>query len=441
MRYNVLRWGQMKHYLYMAALVLCQLAWGQMFDPAPINPDPFAGGGRLPARPVLRPQAGGTGYVDDDTAEEVSPMAEPGNRGRIRGPLVPREKTRVAVLGYHNFSETRPVSDMLLRTSELRQQMEQIRRAGISVISMPEFLEWRFGERRLPEKCVLITLDDGWRSVYTDAYPIFREYGYPFHLFLYTQYISGRGDSMSPAMIREMMANGATVGSHSASHPYPSNWRKHEAAGPEAYAAFIDKEIGASRTRLEKLFGAVNTYCYPGGYNDEAMVSRMGGYGYVAAFTVLEDKVTCDEDPFRIHRYMVFGTDASIFRRALNFSAVSQGSKVTTGDVPGTLSSRTPPPPFVVTPQAGSVVPCNLTTISAQLGSISGIDLSTVRMHVSGFGRVPAKVDTATRSIEWTPPCRIYMPNISVHLIWQSTDGTRHRAAWSFSIDQKVTVE
>ena len=115
----MLRLGQMKHYLYMAALVLCQLAWGQLFDPAPINPDPFLGGGRVSTRPVLRPQPGSTGYANDDVAEEVMTAPERGGSGRMRGPLVPREKTRVAVLGYHNFSESRPVSDMLLRTSEL----------------------------------------------------------------------------------------------------------------------------------------------------------------------------------------------------------------------------------------------------------------------------------------------------------------------------------
>lgn len=431
---NVLRCWQMKRYLYMVVLLACQLSWGQLFEPPPINPDPFAGGIPAPARPAK----GGTSFADDDTAEDASAAA--GFAGRFRGPLVPREKTRVAVLGYHNFSETRPVSEMLLRTSELRQQMEQIRRAGISVISMPEFLEWRFGERRLPEKCVLITLDDGWRSVYTDAYPIFREFGYPFHLFLYTRYLTGRGDSMSPAMIREMMAHGATVGSHSASHPYPSTWRKHEAAGQEAYVSFIDKEIGASRKKLAELFGRVDTYCYPGGYHDDTMVNRMADYGYRVAFTVLEDKVNCQADPYRLRRYMVFGTDSSIFRRAVNFASAS--SRVAaTGSQPGVLAAATPPPPFPVSPQPGAVVPCELPTISARLAGVQGLDITTVQMVVSGFGRVPAKVDAAARTIQWTPPCRIYMPHLSVHLSWKNTDGSRHHADWAFSTDQRVSAE
>lgn len=426
--------------MFLAVLVLCGLAMGQMFDPAPLNPDPFAAGGYTPrSKPARLPAPGNPLFADDDTAEEVSPTPT-GMTNRFRGPLVAREKTRVAVLGYHNFSETRPVSEMLLRTSELRKQMEFIRRAGYSVVSMPEFLEWLLGDRQLPEKCVLITLDDGWRSVYTDAYPIFREYGYPFHLFLYSQYLSGRGDSMSPAMIREMMQNGATIGSHSASHPYPSTWRRHEKAGAEAYVSFIDKELGGSQKRLSSLFGNVDTYCYPGGYHDDSMVERMSGYGYRAAFTVLEDKVTSTADPLRLRRYMIFGTNHSIFRRAMNFNATAASPGVSGGSAPGKLPASTPPPPFPVTPQPGSVVSCELPTISAQLGSVPGIDISTVRMQVSGFGRVSAKVDTATRSIHWTSPCRIYMPNLSVHIIWKNTDGSAHRAEWSFSIDPKVVL-
>lgn len=424
----------MKHCAYIVVLVMCQLVWGQMFDPPPLNPDPFALEAGKPApRRQVRPVPGSENQKA--TGKLATVPAD-----RYCGPLVERGKTRVAVLGYHNFSYTRPVSDMLLRTTELREQMECLRREKITVISMPEFLEWLLGERRLPERCVLITLDDGWRSVYTDAYPIFREYGYPFHLFLYTRYLSGRGDSMSPAMIREMMANGATIGSHSATHPYPSTWQKHEKAGVAAYTAFINKEIGGSRLRLQELFGAVNTYCYPGGYNDDAMVNSLSGHGYVAAFTVIPHKVTTATDPLRIDRYMVFGTDSSIFRRAVDFRS-EDVRQVSAGTQPGQLASGTPVPPFPVTPRPGEIVPCQLPVISARLDSVADLDFSSVRMFVSGFGRVPARMDAATRTIQWSSPCRIYMPYLSVHVSWKTTDGTRHHAEWSFSTDRNVNVE
>lgn len=237
-------------------------------------------------------------------------------------PVVPREQTRVAVLGYHNFSNTKPVSDMLLRTADFCRQMQYIHDAGLSVISMQDFLEWRFGTRLLPERCVLITIDDGWKSVYTDAFPVLKAYGYPFTLFLYTRYIGVKGASMTPDEIREMMAWGATIGSHSSNHLYPSKWKRY-AQGSPAYAAQTRHEIADSRTKLCDMFGNCSTYCYPGGYNTPPMLEELPAAGYAAAFTVLESKVSIDEPAYLVHRYMVFGTDHEIFRRAVNFDDVA----------------------------------------------------------------------------------------------------------------------
>jgi hypothetical protein len=165
---------------------------------------------------------------------------------------------------------------------------------------------------------VLITIDDGWKSVYSDAYPVLKAYGYPFTLYLYTRYINVKGDSMTSAQIQEMMANGATIGSHSSNHLYPSKWKRYKQDSAE-YAAQLQKELTDSRTKLMSMFGNCSTYCYPGGYNTAPMHEVLGVAGYQAAFTVLEKKVQCEEVQFQVHRYMVFGTNHEIFRRAVNF--------------------------------------------------------------------------------------------------------------------------
>lgn len=411
-------------------LLVCSIpVFGVEIDPTLQNPDPLAG--EIPAY---------TPFLDDDFADEVHP--EPVKQEEKQQVLVvPRDQTRVAVLGYHNFSKTAKVSEMLMRTSDLRKQMEYIRKAGLTVISMQEFLEWRFGTRELPAKCVLITLDDGWRSVYTDAYPIFKEFGYPFHLFLYTRYLTGLGDSMSPAMIREMMKNGASIGNHSTSHLYPRSWKAAQAKGEETIGKLVDAEIGEAFKKLTSLFGPVNTYCYPGGFVMQPMLDRLPGYGCVAAFTVLPGKVTVSEDPLQIHRYMVFGNNHSIFKSAMDFRVAQLGTAVTTGSQPGTLPSDTPVPPFPVHPKANETTTCDFGVISADLSGVAGVDFSTVHMKVSGFARVPATVDRATRTVQWTPPCRIYMPHLSVHVTWKSTDGSSHKAEWSFSIDPYATAQ
>ena len=269
-------------------------------------------------------------------------------------PLVPREQTRVVVLGYHNFSNSRAVSDMCMRTSEFCQQMQYIQDAGLTVITMQDFLEWRLGERCLPERCVLITVDDGWRSVYTDAYPVLKAYGYPFTLFLYSTYLSGKGQSMTPEMVREMVEYGATIGSHSTTHLYPSQWKCLE-EDSEAYAAQLQAELPDSVARMKQLFGNCSTYCYPGGYHTPPMLEALRGCGVQAAFTVLEKKVTTEEDPLLVHRYMVFGNDPRIFRRAVNFDDVAGIRPTAQGITEARARARAFHPAAFEVPPSGAV--------------------------------------------------------------------------------------
>lgn len=407
----------MRRILYILLLAVLPLAMGQFFEPPPLNPDPVMDRDRTPQTP-----RGVRG--ERVAADNMTP--------------VPREYTRVAVLGYHNFSKTKPVTEMLMRTEDFRRQMERIRDAGLRVISMKEFLAWRLGELQLPPKCVLITLDDGWKSVYTDAFPILKEFGYPFTVFLYTKYLTGKGDSMTPEMVREMQAHGATVGSHSTSHYYPKTWKNAEATSEATYTAMMDMEIGASQKKLSELFGPINTYCYPGGYVTPGMLERLPGYGYIAAFSIVPGKVSITDDVWQIHRYMIFGTNPSIFDRAINFDTDSAAARTQSEQNAQKLS---PVPPFPVFPQPNSTSGSDIPAISAQLGGMpGGVDISSVRMQVSGFGRVPAKVDPTNLSVGWVPPFRIYLPTVSVRLTWKSNDGATHKAEWFFHVDPKVPL-
>ncbi len=237
---------------------------------------------------------------------------------QFKQPLVPRDRTQVAVLGYHDFSNTKSTTEMRMKTAEFCRQMQFLKDSDICVISMQDFLEWRFGTRCLPARCVLITIDDGWKSVYTDAYPVLKAYGYPFTLFVYVRYIGVQGASMTRAQLDEMRAHGATIGSHSWNHLYPSKWKRYQQTSVE-YAAQLQTEIIESREKLVEWFGRCSTYCYPGGYHTAPMRASLKLAHYQAAFTVIEKKVTFDVTPYQVNRYMVFGIDTAIFRRAVNF--------------------------------------------------------------------------------------------------------------------------
>ncbi len=357
------------------------------------------------------------------------------NKKKVDGKSVDRSRTRVSILGYHDFSRTRPATQMCLNTDEFRRHLEYIRTEGLTVISMQEFLDWLHGKLELPAQCVLITIDDGWRSVYTDAYPILKEYGFPFTIFLYTDFISGKGDSMSTAMIRDMQQNGATVGSHSATHAYPSEWKEALKRGADKMEGMLNKELKDSKKILDNRFGTVNTYCYPGGFVMQEMLDQMNAFGYSAAFTVLPGKVNIQEDPLQIHRYIVFGNDNNrVFDLAMDFRMADSSTAVSAGYIPGTIPPTTPVPPFIVFPAPKSSVADDSIEIKAQFGSMPHIDLDTVQMRVSGYGLVPAQIDNLSRTMSWAPPSRVHLNNLSVHLTWKTSDSKSHKTQWSFQV-------
>lgn len=166
----------------------------------------------------------------------------------------PDDGVRVAILGYHDFSETEQQTAMRIRTSKFREQMQTIRDLGLVVIPMSDFIAWKNGEKAIPAKSVVITIDDGWKSVYTDAYPILKEFGYPFTIFIYKDYLDGGSKAMTTTMVKDMLKHRATIGSHSTTHPYPQAVKKYQKTGVQEYDKFLEVEMRESKRFLEQQF-------------------------------------------------------------------------------------------------------------------------------------------------------------------------------------------
>lgn len=305
---------------------------------------------------------------------------------------------------------------------------------------MKDFLDWKLGDKQLPAKCVLITIDDGWKSVYTDAYPILREMKIPFTVFPYTKFITGRGSAMSREQIQEMLNNGATLGSHSVSHLYPRSWRAAQRKGTQAVLDLAAKEIGESRKILQERFPGsdVEAYCYPGGFVLPEMITKAEEAGFRAAFTVIPRKVTKDTDRWRIHRYMVFGKDPKTFTRAVNSILPARRRRppplpqamnragVLSGSPPSRLPGSQHRGPQ---PESGHFhFPCTGTAAQSQ----------GHEMRVSGFGLVNAKYDAREKVLKWAPSRPLRISPVTVQVRWKVPGGNIWQTAtWQFGIAEQ----
>ena len=346
---------------------------------------------------------------------------------------VPDDGVRVSVLGYHDFSETAPETAMRIRTSKFRKQMEVIRQLGITVVPMADFTAWKKGEKELPEKSILLTFDDGWKSFYTDAYPILKEFGYPYTMFLYKDYVDGGGKALTTPMIQDMIAGGATIGSHSVSHPYPITVKSFRKKGPVPYDAYLRKEMGESKIFLESKFQVkVTTYAFPGGYFTEEMEKIGDEFGYDYMFTVLPGKVKRSLPNETLPRYIILGNYDKVFELATSFRD-GQSAPGTPGNAPGIAQTT----PYPVVPGPGVIINSRLPEISADLSKVPNLDPKSLSMKIAGFGEVPANFAVETGKFSWQVNRRLRLPTCQVSISWKDTLGKAPEVPlrWSFQVD------
>ncbi len=376
---------------------------------------------------------------DTDTTEqtEIAPEAfaeaEP---QPVEPPVFIHDKSvQVSFLLYHEFSASGNATDMVIPTAVFREQMQRIKDSGHPVVSMADFLAWKRGEKNLPDPCFLITMDDGWRSVYTDAFPILKEFGFPFTIYLYTNYIASGSKSLSIEMIKEMMANGAEIGCHSRSHPYPPAVRAAIAKGPEEAAVFFRKEMVETADKIESLLGVrPRTYAYPGGFHLPEMLPFAEEAKYEAMVTVNPAKVTWDTPNHQIHRYVVHGKAASAFASATSFRGIPLGRRL--------LGPDGQELKLAVAPSEGQTIVNRQPLITADLSPVPDLDPASVMLRVTGLGKVQPEFDPATGKLSYQVPVRLRSPECSVFLYWKRLNEPEYDApmVWKFNLDRRSSL-
>lgn len=386
-------------------------------------------------RPVPPPSAAVEPPVPEIVAD---PVPEPVKVEPAIDPAVPaltiNKSAQIIVLGYHDFTTGKSRNPMEINIDHFRDQMQALKDARLPVISMADFLAWRRGEKDVPDPAVLITMDDGWKSVHKLAFPVLREFGYPFTLFLYKRFVNGGGRALTTAEIREILAHGGSVGSHSVSHPLPSKIRGLQKKSAEEADTFLRTEMKDSRQFLEDLLAvSVNTYAYPGGYNTEREQEIGKEAGYEALFTVNPARVTWDMPATTLSRFIILGNDPadSNFRRAVSSRGTSGGdlAKSLLGGPEGETLVTTNPRP-------DATVASRQPLITVDVSKLQGIDPATVVMKIAGFGTVPAVFDAAAGTISYQMREPLRSAECQVFVTFRRTGEPKPDAVnWRFAVD------
>ncbi|MGQ9663251.1 MAG: polysaccharide deacetylase family protein [Kiritimatiellia bacterium] len=168
---------------------------------------------------------------------------------------------RIPILLYHRllskeaadrgeFQDDEPV--YVCYDIRFREQMNYLAENGYSTLNLDEYMDIREGRTPLPAKPVVITFDDGYVSNYTMAYPELRRHGFKATIFMVLEpneyslhCIDGVDAFMRPDQIRELVAGGIAIQSHTLTHCVLSELGEAEAR----------RELIESRQRLAAITG------------------------------------------------------------------------------------------------------------------------------------------------------------------------------------------
>jgi peptidoglycan/xylan/chitin deacetylase (PgdA/CDA1 family) len=210
----------------------------------------------------------------------------------------------VPILCYHRFG---PRKDKLVMTAgAFDAQMAYLYKNGYRVIRLSDLIAFLKGKKAVPRKAVVITLDDGYKSAYTIAYPILGKYGFPATIFIYTDYIGARA-GLTWREIEEMVASGLIeIQPHSKSH---SNLGLRDAREDKTeYRERVEREVLVPTREIAKRISTLPyAYAYPYGDTNEFVIECIKDRGLRLGVTVQPGGNPSFAYPFMLHRTMIFG--------------------------------------------------------------------------------------------------------------------------------------
>lgn len=222
----------------------------------------------------------------------------------------------IPILTYHDIqpaSKSRFTITPELLEMQLRYLAEH-GYVGITLDDLDRFLRY---ERPVPRKAVIITVDDGYKSMKTIAAPLLAKYRFPATFFVYTDYIGTGGNSLSWADLRQLKAQGFDIQSHSKSHSNLALPRANDTAADRS--RWLDTEITGTRKLMEQqLGGEIRHFAYPYGGFTPDVVHAVKDAGYAVGLGAKKGSNPFFAYRYRLKRYSIFmQSDMAAFVRML----------------------------------------------------------------------------------------------------------------------------
>jgi peptidoglycan/xylan/chitin deacetylase (PgdA/CDA1 family) len=249
----------------------------------------------------------------------------------------PAKKLLVPIFMYHHVSNklTRDLLDynLTVTTTDFDAQLTWLQRQGYHSITLTELYDALYYGKALPVHPMMLSFDDGYEDMYTDALPALLAHHYRGVFYIITGMIGG--SYMTWQQIGKLAQDGMQIASHTFHHVnvgQPPAWTSTQA------------ELLLSKETLETELGQpVQFFCYPSGepfhhdpvYEQQIVLGDLFNDGYVGATLdpfSFDSSIQDAQTPYQSPRIRVSGGESlNAFIGILNFTMTYGAERLASG--------------------------------------------------------------------------------------------------------------
>ncbi len=198
---------------------------------------------------------------------------------------------------YHRFNDSRyPTTNTT--DEQLRSDFEYFKTNGYKIVPLATLVEKLDKKESIPDNWVVITIDDNYKSFYENGLPIFREYNYPFSLFVFVEGTDKKyPDYTTWEQLREISKYGS-IEFHSYGHGHMTHMSKKE----------IIKDFDKGMSLIKKNLNLTPKYfSYPYGEFTPRVKETVKEYGFEAIINQNMGAVASFSDKYDLDRAALVG--------------------------------------------------------------------------------------------------------------------------------------
>lgn len=201
------------------------------------------------------------------------------------------------VLLYHRFNDDRYPSTST-SSKELKEQFDYLKDNNYTVVPLHQIIEKLEKNETIPDKWIAITIDDGYKSFYEHGYEIFKEFNYPFTIFVYVEAAEKKyPDFMTWDELKKISGLG-TLEYHSYAHPSMVKIDEKKLKDDfENGLRVFEKNLGFKPQYFSYPYGEMNDY-------SQELIKK---YNFKAIFNQNNGAVSEKSDIFNIDRLAIVG--------------------------------------------------------------------------------------------------------------------------------------